>query len=388
MILLILCYKGTNIGMMLQALATVKYLEENGIETTVLDYVPKDKSSSFFHKMRLAFKPGVIKTKMIKAKRCKMIEADPSLLEAYKIRMCGNVEYIKKYLGKIVKFTDANELRVACRNYDAVLVGSDQQWFPSAIHSDINTLMFADESVKKISYATSFGVASFPNSIKPRAKEFLSRIDHLSVREPSGAEIVKDVIGREPFVALDPTMLFDKNDWDRVLGLESVGEPKEKYIFTYFLGGNIEHRRSVMKLAEEKGLKVFAVRNLESFCKNEDNYVDEYICISSPEEFVSYLKNAEYMCTDSFHGSVFSILYHVPFFTYLRYPDKDSNSRNARIKDLLASIGAEGRLVFDKNDIISADGVQLDFEKIDGIIAERRKHSRRFLDNAVSGGDK
>lgn len=183
MVLLLLCYKGTNIGMMLQALATVKYLEEKGVETAILDYVPKVQSSSLFNKMRLAFKPGVIKTKMIKMKRRRMVAKDPELAKAYKIRISGNSKYIEKYLGRIEKYTDINELKNSSTKYDAVLVGSDQQWFPSALNSDINTLMFVDDSVRKISYATSFGVSSLPRAIKPRANEFLSRIDYLSVRE-------------------------------------------------------------------------------------------------------------------------------------------------------------------------------------------------------------
>lgn len=386
MVLLILCYKGTNLGMMLQAFATVKYLEEIGVRTNVLEFIPPAHSSTLFQKMFLALKPGVIKYKLIKTKRKLMIANHPEISQAQDIRIKGNQEFTNKYLGKIVKYSDLDRLKKDSFLYDAILVGSDQQWFPSALNSDISTLMFVADDVRKISYATSFGVSSLPNSVKKRAVEYLSRIDYLSVREASGAKIVKDLIDKEPFIAVDPTLLFDSNKWDSLFNHPEYEKIEENYILTYFLGGNIRHRISVWKFAKEKGLKVIAVRNLESNCKNEAKYVDRYINVSSPEEFIFYLKNSECVCTDSFHGTVFSLIYHIPFFTYLRYSENDSNSRNSRIKDLLLSIGESERLITDNNKIEHIANNKIDFEKIDNIIKNQRERSSNFLCEAILKG--
>lgn len=241
------------------------------------------------------------------------------------------------------EYKDWTELTRGCRDYCAIVVGSDQLWLPSNIAGDYYTLSFVPDDVKKIAYATSFGVSKIANGQEDKAKEYLSRINFLSAREESGQRIIKECTGRDVPLVCDPALLLTSAEWDEeTTNKKNIDGP---YIFCYFMGNNPWQREFAKKLKEKTGCKVVALLHLDQYIKSDENYVDDAPYDVSPSDFVNLVKNADYVCTDSFHGTVFSIIYHRIFFTFKRFSEKATLSTNSRIDTLLRKTGLQDRLV-------------------------------------------
>lgn len=388
MIGVILCYKGTNFGMMMQAYATVAYLRQSGYVPVVIDYTTIRNKRFSIKMLKWLFNRSVVRSKIKTFRRSQILRKHPEITNAYRIRRRGNIEFINKRMGKIIQIFSMADLKKLEADCDALIVGSDQQWHPAALYSNVNTLMFAEESTRKISYATSFGVAELPRYTMRRAQKFLSRIDYLSVREETGRKIIKELCGREAKVTVDPTLLFTQSEWEALMPESRERLIHDDYILTYFLGSVSWHRQAAVELKKLKKCKIVQIRNLESYCLIDSQYADTIIDARSPEEFLSLIRYSSGVCTDSFHGTIFSLIYHTPFFTFLRYNARDANSRNSRITDLLSTVGLENHIITKLNEIDSMVDAKIDFAEADKIIETHRIKSRDFLQLALSGAEK
>lgn len=176
--------------------------------------------------------------------------------------------------------------------YDAFICGSDQVWNP--IYQDVSKIRFLTfaKPNKRIALAPSFGVAEIPESRKKIYTEWLQGIDFLSVREESGAKIIKELVGRKVPVLIDPTLMLKVEEWDQIAN-KPVGFDKKLYLLTYFLGNKTKtYEKEIKKLAYEKNLQIVDLSEISKF---------EYYTYG-PAEFLWLVKNAEYICTDSFQG--------------------------------------------------------------------------------------
>lgn len=277
-------------------------------------------------------------------------------------------------------FPNWDALSKACYNYDAVLVGSDQLWLPSNIVADYYTLSFVPGEVRKIAYATSFGIGAIPHGMEARYASFLNRINHLSAREISGQEIIKASTGRDVPLVCDPTMLLEKSDWDKIATPSRL--VKEKYIFCYFMGNNPEQREFVKRIAKSKGYKIVGLIHLDQYIKADEAFVDYALWDITPADFVALVRDAEYVCTDSFHGTVFSIIFHKNFLTFKRFNKKASLSTNTRIFSLLNRLSLKDRL-FTAQENINQDFVIHNYDRIQEGLFAFRKSSIEYLVNAV-----
>lgn len=253
------------------------------------------------------------------------------------------VKAIEECQGEVEKLTEA-ELGNKCKdNYSSVLVGSDQLWLPGNIAADYYTLNFVPETVNSIAYATSFGQSSLPKNSAKKAEVFLKKIKHIGVREESGQKLVKEIANRDVPVVCDPTLLFTGDEWMAIQQKEPI--IKGKYILCYFLGNNPPHREFAKRLKEVTGCKIIALTHLDEFVKSDEGYADETPYDIDPADFLNLIRNAEYVCTDSFHCSVFSILYKRQFFTFRRYNRNTKQSTNSRLDTLFHMAGITGRLL-------------------------------------------
>ena len=191
--------------------------------------------------------------------------------------------------------------------YSAVVTGSDQLWSPAGLPTNYYNLQFVPDSIRKISYASSFGVKEIPWYQKKRTTAFLNRIEFISMRENRGSEIVKELIGRDVPVILDPVFMFDSEGWKKLIPEKK--EIDEPYIFAYFLGNTAEYRTAVNKAAKELRCKVVALRHLDQYVPEDENFGDVALYDVGPDRFLNLLRGAAYICTDSFHGSCFSIIH-------------------------------------------------------------------------------
>ncbi len=371
---LCIVFKNHNYGSILQSYATLLKLDELGVSYEIIDYGhPKNLAfylsalyrlrsiDTIYSKIRLYKKklgrllhPAYRKNESVRSKKFETFIRSRFSTISEPIR---DFAYLKEYAGR---FTD-------------VMVGSDQLWLPSGLGTGFYNLLFASENMNKIAYAASFGVSSIPAYQRKQTKEYLERIQHISLREESGKQIVKELTGRDVPVILDPTMIVSKEQWDK--SIEEKDLIKDRYVFCYFLGRNPKYREEANRLARAKQLKIVVLRHLDEYIPEDENFGDIAPYDIGPGEFVNLIRHADYVCTDSFHGSVFSIIYHKQFLSFNRYT-KGANSRNSRIETLFNNIGISR--LYDGNIVEEIDRV-IDWESVDSKVQKLREMSENFL---------
>ncbi len=378
------CYFKHNYGSMLQAYATQKILDDMNIENETINI---DKNIDFSngkkkYYMGQVFNFQFIKSKlgMIKLKLDKKI--NKNLGKNISIRDKKYEEFRKTFrLTELYKtYAELNEK--AEKDYSSVIVGSDQLWLPVNVVADYYTLNWVPEDVNKISFSTSFGVSVIPEKYKEAYKKFLNRINYLSTREVAGQKIIKELTGRDATLVCDPTLLFNKDEWMSIQQEEPI--IKGKYIFCYFLGKNIEHRKFAERLKEKTGYKIVSLNHADEYVKYSDVFADETPYDVGPAEFLNMIRNAEYVCTDSFHGTVFSLINNVKFFTFRRYSNKSKVSTNSRIDSLLGIVNLKDRLINGDENVEKEIEKKIDFENVNMKLEEFRNTSKEFLKNALS----
>ncbi|MBR1687531.1 MAG: polysaccharide pyruvyl transferase family protein [Prevotella sp.] len=273
-------------------------------------------------------------------------------------------------------------LRRQAAEMDAVVVGSDQLWRPSNIVGCYYTLEFVPDHIKKISLSTSFGVPELPRRLHKHAQKYLSRIEHISVREDSGAEIVKTESGREATVVCDPTMMLTAEEWMHIQDKKPFAEGN--YILMYLMGDNPEQREFVKKLRKETGCRVVGLLHGATYISYDEDVADEKPFDVGPSEFVNLIRNAQYVCTDSFHCCVFSILNSTPFFAFRRWPDGSKFSANDRLYTLLKFTGLERRMLDGMENVSACANDKIDFVDVLEKVAVRRKESMDYLVSALN----
>ena len=272
-------------------------------------------------------------------------------------------------------------LSSGCQDYSAVVVGSDQLWLPSNIAGDYYTLSFVPDSVKKIAYATSFGVSKIAKKQEEKARVFLTRIDYLSAREESGQKIIREYTGNNVPLVCDPTLLLSMEEWDEEIATDRI--IAEPYIFCYFMGNNLWQRDFVKRIKEKTGYKIVALLHLDQYIKSDEDYVDIAPYDVSPAGFINLIRNAEIVCTDSFHGTVFSFIYEKQFFTFKRFSDKATLSTNTRIDTLLMKLQVQNRLVNENYTIDKILSKKIDYSTINDSINKFKNISLKYLISAL-----
>lgn len=273
-------------------------------------------------------------------------------------------------------------LSVQASQMEAVVVGSDQLWRPSNIVGCYFTLEFVPDNVKKIAFSTSFGVPELPKKLHKHANKYLSRIEHISVRENSGADIVKSMSDKDATVVCDPTMMLTAEDWMHIQNEKAFAEGK--YILMYLMGDNPEQRVFVKDLSKKTGCRIIGLLHGATYIAYDEDLVDEKPFNVGPSEFVNLIRNAEYVCTDSFHCCVFSILNSTKFFAFRRWPDESKFSANDRLYTLLDFTGLSRRMLKGTEDVEKCIVDEIDFAPVLEKVAQKRKMSMEFLINALN----
>lgn len=375
-------YDCNNYGSMLQILATQKLIQDLGHDYEIIRY-NKNTPLFFIRNITRIANPYFMKGKIVSYVRNKKISRYPSIKEGNTNRIACISHYRNNYIGPFSPiYKGYSNLVHGANNYDAILVGSDQLWTPAGIKSRFYNLLFVPDEIKKISYATSFGVSEIPVSQKKLTKKFLNRIEFLSVREIRGAEIIKELTQRSATIALDPTLMYSKNQWDSFLPNDQI--IKSPYIFAFFLGDNNLHREAVEQLKKSTGLKVVTIPFMETVVERDFSFGDEQLYNVGPVEFLNLIRGADYVCTDSFHGTVFSLLYHKKFITFNRTANDDKQTRNSRIDSLFELLSLQDRRY--REGISLTDQIQLDinYTDIEHTLEELRNISWDFLQNAIN----
>lgn len=255
--------------------------------------------------------------------------------------------------------------------YDYVVVGSDQVWNSAFENLDVSLLSFIAKE-KRIAYAASFGVSEISNYEKNIFSSKLLEMKAISVREVAGANIIKKLIGIDVPVLIDPTLLLPVEAWERI-EKEPVWYTKKNpgdYILTYFLG------------QMPKAIRTFVDRYKMKVINLLDKHIFDYY-ITAPQEFIYLIHHASLVMTDSFHGMVFSILFHRPFVVIDRM-DNGLCSMNSRILSLLNILGLQNRRGLKANNFEVDNLFEPRYENVEDILERERRYSHEFLLNALN----
>lgn len=365
-----------NYGTSLQGYAMLKKIQQLGYEVEVINYV---KQLSLFEKIQWlinSYRCGLgkiiqIKKQSISTDYVRNISERTAAVDAYKAEKL------------IPFFRDYNGFKALCegsRNYDTVIVGSDQVWLPTGLPTKFFNLLFVDDSVRKVAYASSFGVQDIPNFQKKATGAYLDRFYKIGVREQRGKEIVDSLSHQIAQVVADPTLLLSRNEWEHEI-VSSVINDKEPYIFCYLISENEDARAKATDLAKSKGLKIICIRHLEKYRAIDEAYGDEAPYDVGPNEFVKYIRNAEYVVTDSFHCTVFSHIFHKKFLTFYR-SISGKNARNSRIDSLMAVLGSNIERLYTVGGLDGIDSI-VDWDNVDLNLSNLREQSIDFLKEAL-----
>lgn len=234
--------------------------------------------------------------------------------------------------------------------------------------------------MRKVAYASSFGVQDIPNFQKKATGAYLDRFYKIGVREQRGKEIVDSLSHQIAQVVADPTLLLSRNEWEHEI-VSSVINDKEPYIFCYLISENEDARAKATDLAKSKGLKIICIRHLEKYRAIDEAYGDEAPYDVGPNEFVKYIRNAEYVVTDSFHCTVFSHIFHKKFLTFYR-SISGKNARNSRIDSLMAVLGSNIERLYTVGGLDGIDSI-VDWDNVDLNLSNLREQSIDFLKEAL-----
>lgn len=287
---------------------------------------------------------------------------------------CIRMYNIGKFTKKINTRFDFKVKKYIEKEYDYFIVGSDQVWNPyfwskEDDHANIRFLKFAPKE-KRIAYAASIAIPEIPKDKEVFFKDGLNEMEAISMREKAGAELVKNLTGREVPVVVDPTILLSKEKWQKI-ELKPEWYNGEKYILTYFLGNPLP---IIEKLAKKNNWKIYNLMDKNNF----DLYT------SRVEEFIYLIDNAEVVATDSFHACVFSILLNTPFLVINRQ-NRGWADMTSRIDTLMNLFGYQDRYIINgKYDLSDEEILHMDFNNVKGIQEREIIRSTVYMKKALN----
>lgn len=258
----------------------------------------------------------------------------------------------------------------AVADYEAFVVGSDQVWRPRYSPALMNFYLdfAAAADVKRVSYAASFGVDEWEldEQLTLRARELAQRFDAISVRERSGVDLCQEYLGVNAELVLDPTMLLNIEEYVQELDLRT--KPRCRYVAVYILDKTKDKQRVVDTVCRQLNCKPLYLDMISGGGTTIEGWIEG-------------IRNSEYVVTDSFHGTVFSILSHKGFTTII------NKGRGAtRFDSLLGVCSLEGRAIACADDLQSSGWQQeIDYAAVDAELEIYRKSSVSFIKEALYG---
>lgn len=283
---------------------------------------------------------------------------------------------------KFFNFTDTylkpqevtyGELKRMAEESIACFSGSDQIWNSSTLYVDpLYYLRFAPQ-YKRVALSPSFGRDFIADYNKEKMRKWIIDYPYLSVREDSGVKLIKELTGRDAMHLLDPTLIINSVEWKSILCIED--KPND-YILAYFLDEPSDYAKKCLKKLKEKlDCKILAIPYKFEYMDYSDS-----IIAAGPKEFVELVANAKVVCTDSFHGTVFAINMHTPFFTYEREYGS-ANKQSERVLSILRKVDMLDR--YQPKNVVGELN-NLDFEHSEEILNAERKKAYDYVNNAIN----
>lgn len=352
-------HRAINYGAVLQAFALCKFINNMGVTCEVIDYhsIPLNETYRIFDFKKnnpiVGVLKGLIKGNIIVNKKNKF------------------KKFVNNYISLSEIQYEKEELKSLNNKYDLFITGSDQVWSPNCVGFDEAYFLTFAEDKKKNSYAASIGCKSIPENKREEYKKRLSGYKNISLREINAVTLLKEIgVEADMEVNIDPTFLLSSDTYNDI----AVKPSEEKYVLVFSVNMPVNLLEYAKKLAALKNLKVIYI-NDKPIMRVKGI---EYKAGVSPEEFLGYIKNAEYVVTNSFHGTVFSVIFHKQFF--VEYNTK--NGRNSRSEELLNKLNITGRELINEKPI---DDAAIDWESVDNVINNERIKSMNYIKKIIEG---
>ena len=352
-----------NYGSNLQAYALQNKVIDLGYECDIINYrtsIQKEVYYIFTHRKGLKFRLKNLYTRLF-------------IFKDRKKKYDKFENFINTKLKLTKEICTEEEFENIVKQYDSVISGSDQIWNLSIEDFD-KVYMLPGDIKNKVTYAVSTGEDLTLDYFTPEHTDLIQNIDHISVRDSGTADLIEKIIGTRPNVVVDPTMLYDSEFYDQLVEDEPI--IKGEYIYLYTLGNDPELLEIARKLSAKTGLPFY----ISHVSGTHYMFGTKKVLATGPVEFLNHIKYAKYVVVSSFHGTLFSILYHKQFWAYK--PEKDNRKKEIlTVLDLMdRSINIDNcNAKFDEK--ISEDK----YSCVDEKLSNARKNAVDFLSNALEG---
>lgn len=262
--------------------------------------------------------------------------------------------------------------------YDIYVTGSDQVWNPTlGFELEAYFLTFAPNNVKKIAYAPSIARNDLPEQFEVKYKKWLSKYNHLSIREKSGQNIINNILGVQVPVVLDPTFLLCKEEWINQMAKNIVNQ--DKYILCFTLSSK-ELINYASDIAKEANLELLVISTYNNYKIKDANIILD----AGPAELLSYIYNAQFVITDSFHGVAMSIQLANNFFAYVKPIKKNIPDISDRIRTIIEMFNLNDHVISNLDtEFKDLNRIQLNRDKLDKLINIEREKSINYLKSAL-----
>jgi len=361
-------------GAQLQAYALMRAISLLGADCEIINYVRKDniEASSLFKKQ---LTPRSVLSNL------------DTLMHYGKFRKRHDRfnSFVQKEMKLSEKFYGSYEELVKDPPvYDVYVCGSDQIWNPLIFREGTYDPAFFAEFAsggRRVSYAPSFGISTIPENRREQLAQMLAKFTHLSVREKQGEKIIREITGRDAVTVLDPTLLLTGDQWSTKAVPPDSQEP---YILCYFITDAGKYGQYVKALSDKYRLPVVSLCGSRRVVPQMARKVLD----AGPAEFLGLFKGASVVCTDSFHGTVFSINFKKDFYSFDSSNDP-VKAVNSRLHNILDMTGLEARLYAVANGIdgfrslIGKDTGTIDYVHAEEILNRKREESFEYLREAL-----
>jgi len=361
-----------NYGSFLQAYGLKKLIESQGHSVIFVDY-KVGKPVNYVKDMKGYFKSIVREKIMDLASEWIDFLFFASEEQKYSMR------FKKIYKKNFLPLLGISNKKTYHENVDTLVIGSDEVF--NCLQSNpivgFSPELFGynNRANKLISYAASFGNTTLEGLNESNKASIISKLlkgfDSISVRDQNSFEIIKKLSGKIPSINLDPVLMYDFSN-DIV-----VPQTPKKYIVVYAYRNRLSdsEKTAIQSFAKKERLKIIGIGGYQGFC-------DE--CFQgSPFEVLGYIKNAEFVITDTFHGTIFSVINERKFVTFIRKGHGNKYGNYEKLMDLLCRLGLEERAIFTPDSIEKNIYSDIDYETVNAIIYKQREEAKEFLKRSL-----
>ena len=346
-----------NYGALLQAYALKNAIGELGYSADIINYHSKEKEGQYasfsLHRSALVNLNTLLSAGIAK-----------------KVNKC-NDKFREEMLALDPKPLSREDMKDLNGSYDKFVCGSDQIWNPKSVkHDGTYFLDFVANPNQRVAYAPSVGVFTLDDKDVDFFRSGVEGIPHLSVREKSGAELIKRLTGKDALVVLDPSLLLKREQWESLAG---ENKRKRGYILLFMVGYSAKAVALAKTLAKQKNLDILTP------IKTVRDYKDGFKSfIGGPLDFLNAIRYADYVITTSFHGLMFSTMFHKQFLIVEKSAAKNEGA--CRIHDFMEVTGLRYRIYSDKPDQMDAP---INYNAVDRSVAALREQSIRYLSSSL-----